>query len=140
MMHSQGAYAFRVFPIDPRPEGRPTAYVFGDTVSLEPLYPAGDVDDYAFELTEETTLEILWEVPPAADLVWGLLLGERTPDSAIWAGFATENGAQVHRITLPPDRYRLSVMSPNAQAGGGQFRPRAPTLRYRFAMSRAGSP
>jgi hypothetical protein len=140
MMDSQGAYAFRVFPIDPRPEGRATAYVLGDTVSGEPLYPAGDVDEYVFELTEQTTLDILWEVAPDGNLVQGLLLAESDPGTAVWAGFATETGPQLHRITLPPGRYRFHVMSPNAQRGSDPFWPKIPSLRYRFVMSRHSPP
>jgi hypothetical protein len=109
-------------------------------VSVEPLYPAGDIDDYVFELTEETTVDILWEVPPAANAVWGLLFAEKSSDTAVWAGFATNDGPQVHRVVLPPDRYRFSVMSPNARFGGGQSGPMAATLPYRFAVVRRSPP
>jgi hypothetical protein len=143
MMHSQGAYALRVFPIDPRPEGRPTAYVLGDMVSIEPLYPAGDVDDYVFELTEETIVDILWEPPADGGPVQALLLGDRVLDRALWGGFPRGDrppGPQIHRVTLPADRYRLSVSSPNATPFGDQSWPKAPTLQYRFAISRYAPP
>ena len=46
-----GPYAFRFFPINRAPEGRASNYTLGETVSGEPLYPAGDIDVYTFTLT-----------------------------------------------------------------------------------------
>ena len=133
---SRGAYALRVFAIDRRPEGRAAEYALGDTVSNEPLYPAGDVDEYTFTLASETALRIFWKENPHVQpetAVWGILFDEGT-GTRLWSNFDSDQGAPIRRITLPAGRYRLSVLNQNVRAGADLHMVRIPTLPYSFAF------
>jgi hypothetical protein len=134
----QGSYALRVFPIDRAPEGRSAAYVLGDTVRGEPLYPAGDVDEYTFTVDEETSLRIYWAVgqePGPETSVSGILRREGE-SLGLWGSQSTFNGQPVRRITLAPGSYRLTVLNPNMNAPASVWMPRIATLLYSFAFIR----
>ena len=125
---TQEPYGVRIFAIDTRPEGRSAAYVPGETVSAEPLYPAGDIDEYTFDLGAQTRLRILWDAPftGPSDAVLAILRDDRTGGER-WNSVVNVNGELLRDITLPAGRYRLNIKNPN---GGGD---RA-TLGYRFAF------
>lgn len=129
-----GPYALRVFPIDPRPEGRAQAYVLGDTVSGEPLYPAGDIDSYTFQLPVATAVHIAWDTPPITTpegAVWGTLSNAQGP---LWTNFNTNNGELVRDLTLPAGSYVLTVSNLNITTPSYVGTPKLPTLNYRFAI------
>lgn len=126
---SQGAYALRVFEIDRDPEGRSAQYVPGDTVSGEPLYPAGDIDEYVFQLAQTTQIAVLWDAPSSGleDLVSASLVDQN--GATVW------NSQQVERdVTLDPGAYRLSILNDRLSASWGLDMARLPTLTYRFAL------
>lgn len=129
-----GSYSLLVFPIDRRPEGRPTAYVPGDTIAGEPLYPAGDVDEYVFSLDEETEMGVFWEnhgqSPHPGTGVYARMVDEGS-GRHVWGAASSGEGA----VALPAGRYRLTVLNPSAIAGGNYDIPRVPTLNYRFALT-----
>jgi hypothetical protein len=129
MTKSQGDYAFRVFPIDRNPEGRPAAYVIGDTVSGEPLYPSGDVDEYTFQLNAPASLHVFWESEPLQGLLFDVSTGQ-----AIWGNYSTYNGQPVRDISLPAGNYRLELRNPLADAGIDPLGLKRATLTYRFAF------
>jgi hypothetical protein len=130
---TQGPYGLRIFAVDRRPEGRPAAYVPGDTVKNEPLYPGVDVDEYTFELAASTTLGIVWEGPSAPDGFGGIGNLTNEAGESVWSSLLTYNGEVVRQITLPAGRYRLSLYVPAAQAPAFN-NPVAPRLTYRFAF------
>lgn len=132
-------YTLRVFPIDRRPEGRAQAYVAGDTVVGEPLYPAGDIDEYTFTLGAPATVDVFWDAPftAARDEVTARLTSEAT-GVVHWTSRHTVDGVPVRRVALPAGSYRISILNENvdARASRGLLDyTRAPTLRYRFALT-----
>jgi hypothetical protein len=128
---SRGAYALRIFPIDRRPEGRSAQYALGDTVRREPLYPAGDIDEYTFELDRTRPLRIFWSAPLTgpADAVAGVLTDDAS-GAVLWHAF----GDYPRTIMLPAGRYRMSVLNPNVRVHSDMTVPRIPSLPYRFAL------
>jgi hypothetical protein len=131
-----GAYAFRVHLVNRAPEGRAASYTLGDTVSAEPLYPSGDVDEYLFELAAPARLRVFWSISPATspdDAVTGRLISVVT-GQVLWH---SSNAGPPPTADLPAGRYRFEVMNPNyhAPVAGGIF-THYPTLRYRFAVTR----
>jgi hypothetical protein len=128
---SRGAYALRIFPIDRRPEGRSGQYALGDTVRGEPLYPAGDIDEYTFELDRTRRLRIFWNAPftGPADAVAGVLTDDAS-GAVLWHAF----GEGPATVTLPAGRYRMSVLNPNVRVHSDVTIPRIPSLSYRFAL------
>lgn len=133
-------YTLLVFPIDRRPEGGPQAYVPGDTVGGEPLYPAGDIDEYTFTLTAPATVDVYWDAPftAARDEVSARLTSETTGELR-WTSRHTLDGAPVRTVALPAGSYRISILNENVDARAsrnliGDY-TRAPTLRYRFALT-----
>lgn len=133
----QGPYALRLFEIDRRPESRSAAYVLGDTVSGEPIYPTGDIDEYRFQLSETTALRAFWDAPFTGpiDPVAAVLYDEDT-NRSVWYVFSTFNGEYVREFTLPAGRYRLSVLNQNATAPSEAAQRGVARLNYRFALMR----
>ena len=130
-----GAYGLRVFGIDRRPEGRAAAYAVGDTVRGEPVYPAGDIDEYTFQLAAATPLRVFWQGPTGAGGPEGLgnLIDEATGQS-VWSSITTHNGALVRQMTLPAGRYRLVVYAPGLDAPSQGATHASATLTYTFAF------
>jgi hypothetical protein len=126
-----GPYAFRLFPINRSPEGRSATIALGDTVQGEPLYPAGDVDTYSFDVAQTTNVQILWDAPYTGpdDAVFGLLSGP-----VQWNNFETVNGELVRSLTLPPGHYTFRVDNDNVHAYADPNMARLATLHYRFAF------
>ncbi|WP_420130445.1 hypothetical protein [Longimicrobium sp.] len=133
----QGPYGLRLFGIDRRPESGSAAYVLGDTVSGEPIYPAGDIDEYRFQLSETTALRAFWDAPFTGpiDPVAAVLYDEDT-NRPVWHAFSTVNGEYLREFTLPPGRYRLSVLNQNVNAPSEAARFGVARLNYRFAIMR----
>jgi hypothetical protein len=129
-----GPYAFRFFAIDRLPEGRSSTYTLGDTVSAEPLYPAGDIDTYTFTLAQPRRVHILWDAPftGPADAVTALLSGGGLPYG--WNNFLTDNGELVRDIDLPAGTYTLTISNQNVRAYVDPTMARLPRLDYRFAF------
>lgn len=130
-----GAYGLRVFGIDRRPEGRAAAYALGDTVRGEPVYPAGDIDEYIVQLAAATPLRIFWQGPTGAGGPEGLgnLIDEATGQS-VWSSITTHNGALVRQMTLPAGRYRLVVYAHGLDAPSQGAPYASATLTYTFAF------
>ncbi|HEX2079127.1 MAG TPA: hypothetical protein VHG08_15490 [Longimicrobium sp.] len=130
-----GEFALRVHPIDRAPEGRSEAYTPGQTVTGEPLYPSGDIDEYRFQLAATTTLNVTWQAPAESpsESVMGFLYNEATGGVA-WTTGNTDNGEPVRRITLPAGSYRFSVLNPNLNAPSETALQHVPRLEYRFAF------
>ena len=130
-----GTYGLRVFPINRAPEGRSAAYVLGDTVRTEPLYPSGDVDEYRFQLAAATPLRIFWQGPGGdpANAVWGVLYNDAT-GAVVWSNFDNDEAGPVRQITLPAGRYRLSVLNMNLDAPSETAQNPVVPLAYRFAF------
>ena len=125
-----GPYALRLFPIDPTPEGRAAAYTLGTTVQGEPLYPAGDIDEYTFELAAPTRLRIVWTGPD--NLAYLYPEGGAT---AVWHSAQEIEGSPVRVVNLPAGRYRMRVLIP------GPFNPFAPqTARITYSFSLTPEP
>ena len=73
-----GAYRFKVYRIDRRPEVLAAAVVVGDTLSGESIYPAGDIDEFTASATPGTSLIAGFRlsadpVPPSDYLVFEVL-------------------------------------------------------------------
>lgn len=134
-------YTFRVFPIDRRPEARAQAYVPGDTVGGEPLYPAGDIDEYTFTLSAPATVDVFWDAPftTARDEVTARLTSVTT-GAVHWTTRHTLDGAPVRTVALPAGSYRISILNESVDASvsyyqqGPPDKAHTPTLRYRFAI------
>lgn len=124
-----GEYALRVFPIDRRPEGRAAAYVLGDTIRGEPLYPAVDIDEYTFTVTETVTVDVFWEGAAAAFLDRG---GE---DVNVWYSGTWVDGELLRHVTLAPGTYRLRVLRESMDAPGPILFIPDTSTPYRFAIT-----
>lgn len=127
---TQGSYGLRVFEVDRRPEGRPAAYVLGDTVKNEPIYPSVDVDEYTFTLAATTTLRIVWQGPTSPDNGFGGIgnLVNLDTRESVWSSLLS-----TRQITLPAGRYHLGVYVPAAEAPAYN-NPVSARLTYRFAF------
>jgi hypothetical protein len=130
----QGAYGIRWAAVNRAPEGRSATYTLGDTVSNEPLYPSGDIDEYGFDLPATTTLDITWPVSfnGPSDAVFGILYN--AAGQGVWNNFETDNGERVRTVTLPAGHYRLSVLNQNIGLYNDQSGARIATLPYTFAF------
>jgi hypothetical protein len=126
----QGSYGLRIHEVDRRPEGRPAAYVLGDTVKTEPIYPSVDVDEYTFTLAATTTLHIVWQGPTATNGGFGGIgnLVNLDTSESVWSSMLS-----TRQITLPAGRYHLGLYVPAAQAPAFN-NPVSARLTYRFAF------
>lgn len=134
---SAGSYGLRVFRIDRRPEGRAAAYVPGKTMEGEVLYPAGDIDEYTFTLTDTTTLDMAWEAERSGHFnrATARLWDEATGRVVWWAPDEGTSAPAV--VTLPPGDYRLRVLQYYLEEGASYdlLYDLVPTLRYRFTFT-----
>lgn len=128
---SGGAYTLRLFAIDPAPEGRAAAYVLGTEVSGEPLYPAGDIDEYTFQLAATTRITATWDVVRDSP-VFGTLLNDATGES-VWTPLNNVNGVPIREFTLPAGRYRFRLLDRNAVAHSQT--PLEARYDYRFSLT-----
>lgn len=131
-----GAYALRLFEIDRRPEGRAAAYVLGDTVKAEVLYPSGDIDEYTFELGASTPVRLWWNAVGSdpSNAVFGHVRSEDTGE--IVYGVVGGNQPFTRQFTLPAGRYRFVVQNTNLEAPSETAQSPTVRLPYRFAIVR----
>ena len=131
----QAPYGLRIFPIDRRPEQRPATYVLGETVSGEPLYPAGDIDEYTFQLSAPTRLRIVWQSVSdgPSGSVFAKLNDERGAQQ--WNSLVVGNDGLQREITLPAGRYTLIILNGSAEAWTGVGSERIATLPYTFSFT-----
>jgi hypothetical protein len=132
----QGAYGLRLFEIDRRPEGRSAAYVMGDTVTGEPLYPSGDIDDYRFELSATTPVRVYWNTEPFADPTTAVFaqLYDENSGGIVWTSANGDNNGPVRQFTLPAGRYRLAILNWNLNAPSETAKIGKARLDYGFAL------
>lgn len=130
-----GAYALRLFEVDTRPEVRPVAYVLGDTVRGEPLYPSVDVDVFRFEVASATPVRLWFNAPGGdpANVVFGVV---RNADTGEVVHGVIGNGGGINRdFTLPPGRYTFTAENSNLTAPSATAGSTPARQTYRFAIT-----
>jgi hypothetical protein len=67
---STGHYAIQVFPIERAPEILPGEVAIGDTIDGEPIFPKGDVDEFAFTGSADQSVEVFLQPLAGGGTLW----------------------------------------------------------------------
>jgi hypothetical protein len=125
---SRGEYRFRPMLVDPNPETQSSAYVIGDTLSLEALSPAGDIDEFTFSIGTPTSMKAFFEGAPmrvSASII-------NSSGTSVWQSLSITS---TQPFTLPAGQYRLQVLGHNDVIFMEPFFDHPPSTPYRFALT-----
>lgn len=127
--NTQGAYSFLVRTINLAPEAVPAAYTLGTLVTIEPISPVGDVDQFTFKGTDGDVLRIRFRpTSGSADDVMRLYLMLPNGGEHLYVQVTGNQLDQYVETTLPQTGdYRVRVQGINSTDDSG---------RYRFQISR----
>jgi hypothetical protein len=126
-----GRYSVRLFNINRAPERRAAPIALGEVVEGEPVYPAGDIDEFILQITETTPVVFMWA--PAEDSGLTAFLWDAAGKAA-WYSRNSTNGVQEREATLAPGRYRFQVLNESVVPRAASST--AATLTYRFSVNR----
>ncbi|MBB4638911.1 hypothetical protein [Longimicrobium terrae] len=127
-----GRYSLRLFNINRAPERRAAPIALGEVVEGEPLYPAGDIDEFILQITETTPVLFMWA--PAEGSGLSAILRDGVTGQPVWHSQSSTNGVPEREATLAPGRYRFQVLNESVIARSNHHA--AATLNYRFSVTR----